>query len=180
MQKQAPLEEIMFLIEKTGFGFIGMAGTQKGVEFLQFAETEDQIEQVMNLKFINKTLILMRKKDKALDIKWRAALLAYFQKEKKKIDVPIHWQGTKFQMEVWQALQKIPYGTCVSYSQIARNIGREKAVRAVASACAKNSVALIVPCHRVIAADGSIAGYRWGVDRKRALIDFEAQDLSRG
>lgn len=87
--------------------------------------------------------------------------------------LPIDVKATAFQARVWAALRAIPRGETRSYAEIARAIGRPRAVRAVARACASNPVALVVPCHRVIASDGGLAGYRWGVDRKRALLDRE-------
>lgn len=89
-------------------------------------------------------------------------------------DLPLDLRGTVFQMQVWQALRKIPSGTTVTYAELARRLGRPQAVRAVASACARNRIALLVPCHRVVRGDGSLAGYRWGLERKRTLIAREA------
>jgi AraC family transcriptional regulator of adaptative response/methylated-DNA-[protein]-cysteine methyltransferase len=83
-------------------------------------------------------------------------------------------QGTDFQRQVWQALRDIPPGSTVSYAQIARRIGRPRSVRAVAGACAANKIAVAIPCHRVLRSDGDISGYRWGVERKRKLLEREA------
>src|SRR4051812_35165968 len=94
-------------------------------------------------------------------------------------DIPIDARGTAFQWRVWKELQRIPRGTTLSYSDVARRIGNPKAVRAVAHACATNPVALVIPCHRVVREDGSLGGYRWGLERKEALLDLE-QSGSRG
>ena len=83
-------------------------------------------------------------------------------------------RGTVFQLRVWQALRQIPRGQTRSYSQLARELDDPKATRAVARACAVNRVALVVPCHRVVGADGSLTGYRWGVERKRKLLEAES------
>jgi AraC family transcriptional regulator of adaptative response/methylated-DNA-[protein]-cysteine methyltransferase len=91
------------------------------------------------------------------------------------LDLPLHIRGTAFQQRVWQALREIPTGTTVTYSEIARRIGMPRAVRAVASACAANKIAVAIPCHRVVRKDGSLAGYRWGTERKRALLAREAK-----
>ena len=91
------------------------------------------------------------------------------------LDVPLHIRGTAFQQLVWQALCEIPAGTTSTYSEVARRIGMPRAVRAVASACAANKVAVAIPCHRVMRKDGSLAGYRWGIERKRALLAREAK-----
>lgn len=84
--------------------------------------------------------------------------------------LPLDVQGTVFQQRVWQALQQIPPGSTISYSQLAQRIGSPKAARAVAQACAANPLAVAIPCHRVLRNDGSLSGYRWGIERKRALL----------
>lgn len=89
------------------------------------------------------------------------------------LDLPVDVQATAFQWKVWQALRDIPYGETRSYSEIARSIGRPRAVRAVGHACATNRVAVVIPCHRAVRQDGSLGGYRWGLERKRALLDRE-------
>jgi AraC family transcriptional regulator of adaptative response/methylated-DNA-[protein]-cysteine methyltransferase len=91
------------------------------------------------------------------------------------IGFPLDVRGTAFQQRVWQALQEIPAGETVSYAEVARRIGSPKAVRAVAAACAANNLAVAIPCHRVVRIDGSLSGYAWGVERKRVLLDREAQ-----
>ena len=90
------------------------------------------------------------------------------------LDLPLDVRGTAFQQRVWQALQAIPVGKAVSYAEIAQRIGAPKAVRAVADACAANNLAVAIPCHRVVRKDGSLSGYAWGIERKRALLDREA------
>jgi AraC family transcriptional regulator of adaptative response/methylated-DNA-[protein]-cysteine methyltransferase len=90
------------------------------------------------------------------------------------VDLPLDVRGTAFQRKVWQALRKIPAGKTASYADIARRIGAPKAVRAVAGACAANNIAIAIPCHRVIRNDGGVSGYRWGVERKRALLERES------
>jgi AraC family transcriptional regulator of adaptative response/methylated-DNA-[protein]-cysteine methyltransferase len=84
-------------------------------------------------------------------------------------------RGTAFQQRIWKALQQIPIGTTASYADVAKAIGMPKAVRAVAQACGANTLAVAIPCHRVVRNDGTLSGYRWGVERKRALLDREAQ-----
>ena len=90
-----------------------------------------------------------------------------------KQQLPLDLRGTAFQLRVWQALRQIPRGQTRSYSQLARELGNPNATRAVARACATNRVALVVPCHRVVGASGSLTGYRWGVERKQQLLDAE-------
>lgn len=91
------------------------------------------------------------------------------------MDLPLDIRGTAFQQRVWQALREIPVGETVSYIDIAKHIGSPKAVRAVARACATNALAVAIPCHRVVRNDGALSGYRWGVERKRALLEKEAE-----
>ena len=91
------------------------------------------------------------------------------------LDLPLDIRGTAFQQRVWKALQQIPVGSTASYADIAKSIGMPKAVRAVAQACGANSLAVAIPCHRVIRNDGALSGYRWGVEPKRTLLDREAQ-----
>jgi AraC family transcriptional regulator of adaptative response/methylated-DNA-[protein]-cysteine methyltransferase len=91
------------------------------------------------------------------------------------LQLPLDVQGTAFQERVWRALREIPPGTTVSYAEIATRIGSPQAVRAVAQACASNHIAVAIPCHRVVRRDGKLAGYRWGVERKRELLRREAQ-----
>ena len=91
------------------------------------------------------------------------------------LDLPLDVRGTAFQQRVWRALREIPAGSTVSYSEIARRIGSPTAARAVAQACAANPLAVAIPCHRVVRSDGGLSGYRWGVERKRALLEREAQ-----
>ena len=102
-----------------------------------------------------------------------AQLHAYFTGERCEFDVPLDLHGTAFQRGVWQALREIPAGSTRSYGQIATSIGAASAVRAVGGAVGRNPLSVIVPCHRVVGGDGSMTGYAGGIDRKRALLDFE-------
>ncbi|WP_315710213.1 bifunctional DNA-binding transcriptional regulator/O6-methylguanine-DNA methyltransferase Ada [Brenneria uluponensis] len=106
-----------------------------------------------------------------------AQVVGFIEAPGRNLALPLDIRGTAFQLRVWQALKDIPPGTTVSYSDIAQRIGSPKAVRAVASACANNRLAVAIPCHRVVRRDGALAGYRWGVERKRALLDKEAREF---
>lgn len=119
-----------------------------------------------------------RRDDKVLR-PYRDELRAYFAGELREFDLPLALQGTEFQRKVWAALRKIPYGKAISYAELARRVGQPGAARAVGSANGRNSVGIIVPCHRVIAADGTLGGYGGGLDRKRWLLDHEAAVLAR-
>jgi AraC family transcriptional regulator of adaptative response/methylated-DNA-[protein]-cysteine methyltransferase len=104
---------------------------------------------------------------------WITAIVRGVEGARTSAVIPIDAQGTAFQWRVWNALQQIPRGTTLSYSDVAKRIGQPSAVRAVARACATNPVALVIPCHRVVREDGELGGYRWGMERKRALLDLE-------
>ena len=106
--------------------------------------------------------------------RWMAAVVALVDDPSIGLDLPLDVRGTAFQQRVWQALRAIPVGTTQTYSEIAAAIDAPRAVRAVAAACAANKLAVAIPCHRVVRTDGSLSGYRWGVDRKRLLLEREA------
>ena len=103
-----------------------------------------------------------------------AGVVALVEMPKLGLDLPLDVRGTPFQRRVWQALCGIPAGATASYAEIAREIGSPGSVRAVAGACAANPIAVAIPCHRVVRSDGKLSGYRWGIERKRALLDREA------
>ncbi len=102
-----------------------------------------------------------------------AIVVGFVESPQLGLDLPLDVRGTAFQQRVWLALREIPIGTTVSYADIAEKIGNPKSVRAVAGACGANSIAVVIPCHRVVRHDGNLSGYRWGVDRKRRLLDLE-------
>src|SRR5690606_18491175 len=109
-----------------------------------------------------------------------ARIVGFVESPGGKLDLPLDIRGTAFQRRVWQALRRIPVGETVSYAELARRIGAPSAVRAVARACASNPLALVVPCHRVVRTDGSLSGYRWGVERKRELLERERHAVPEG
>src|SRR3546814_276398 len=105
---------------------------------------------------------------------WMAKIVGFVEAPTLGLDLPLDLRGTAFQQRVWRALGEIPVGTTVSYADIARSIGQPKAVRAVAQACGANRLAVAIPCHRVVRSNGDLSGYRWGVERKQALLAREA------
>jgi AraC family transcriptional regulator of adaptative response/methylated-DNA-[protein]-cysteine methyltransferase len=105
--------------------------------------------------------------------RWVARVLRYIEQPRGVLDLPLDVQGTVFQRRVWQALQAIPVGETASYSELAKRIGQPRAFRAVAHACASNTVAVAIPCHRAVRANGDVSGYRWGLDRKAELLRRE-------
>lgn len=104
-----------------------------------------------------------------------AQVVSVLEHPGQQVALPLDIQGTAFQQQVWQALRQIPAGQTASYSDIAQRIGKPQAARAVAGACAANKLAVVIPCHRVVRNDGALSGYRWGVDRKRQLLEIEAK-----
>jgi AraC family transcriptional regulator of adaptative response/methylated-DNA-[protein]-cysteine methyltransferase len=104
-----------------------------------------------------------------------AKVLAFVEHPRKNLDLPLDVQGTAFQQRVWKALRDIPLGTTATYADIAKRIGKPKAIRAVGSACGANKICIAIPCHRVVRTDGSLSGYRWGLKIKSALIDREGK-----
>jgi len=110
---------------------------------------------------------------------WADRIVRFITAPEQNLDLPLDIRGTAFQARVWRALRKIPLGKTASYTEIAAALGQPKAVRAVAQACAANKLALIVPCHRVIRSDGELGGYRWGLERKQALLARERAAVSR-
>jgi AraC family transcriptional regulator of adaptative response/methylated-DNA-[protein]-cysteine methyltransferase len=107
-------------------------------------------------------------------------VLALLESPRNGPDLPLDIQGTAFQRRVWMALRDIPAGSTSTYAEIAARIGNPKAVRAVANACASNEIAVAVPCHRVLRSDGKLAGYRWGIERKRMILEKEAEEPDAG
>jgi AraC family transcriptional regulator of adaptative response/methylated-DNA-[protein]-cysteine methyltransferase len=105
----------------------------------------------------------------------RGQVVGFVEAPRIGLALPLDMRGTAFQQRVWQALRDIPPGETLSYAELARRIGAPRAVRAVAGACAANPLAVAIPCHRVVRSDGALAGYRWGIERKRALLEREAK-----
>lgn len=165
--------EIHYAAATTRLGRIGIGATARGICFLQFAPDRAALEQALRAEFPRAVLKPMEKTQRQAFAAWMRALNAYLAGHAKKLDLPLDIRGTAFQTLVWNYLQTIPAGTVQSYGNVAQAIGRPKAVRAVASACARNKVALIIPCHRVICGSGDLGGYRWGLGRKRALLALE-------
>lgn len=159
-----------------GTGALGtmlIGATDRGVCFLQFGDDAEALLAALRAEYPAATLVSMAAAQRPAFDAWMQALAAYLDGATPNLDLPLDLSGTAFQLRVWKALLDIPSGAVVSYAELARQVGLPKAVRAVASACAANHVAVAVPCHRVIRGDGSLGGYRWGLARKRTLLDRE-------
>jgi AraC family transcriptional regulator of adaptative response/methylated-DNA-[protein]-cysteine methyltransferase len=161
---------IHFAIGECSLGSILVAASQRGVCAVLLGDDPDALARDLQDKFPRAHLI---GGDKAFE-QIVAKVVGFVEAPGVGLDLPLDVRGTAFQQRVWQALKKIPVGTTASYSDIAKQIGSPSAVRAVAQACAANMLAVAIPCHRVVRNDGALSGYRWGVERKRALLDREA------
>ena len=165
--------EIFYAQCRTKLGQILIAATERGICCLQFADGSGSLKKRLELEFPNAVILKMPEKSIPLLKEWMTRLNSYLTGKSKLLELPLDIRGTAFQMLVWRYLQTIPSGEVHSYSEVAKAIGNSKAARAVASACARNRVALVIPCHRVIRGDGALSGYRWGPKRKRALLNLE-------
>jgi AraC family transcriptional regulator, regulatory protein of adaptative response / methylated-DNA-[protein]-cysteine methyltransferase len=163
-------EDIRFAVGQCSLGAILVASSKKGVASILLGSDPGELVRNLQDRFPKAKLIGADSDYEALV----ARVVGFVEAPGLGLDLPLDVRGTAFQQRVWQALQEIPAGQTVSYAEIARRIGAPKAVRAVAGACAANKLAVAIPCHRVVRNDGSLSGYAWGVERKRALLDREA------
>jgi AraC family transcriptional regulator of adaptative response/methylated-DNA-[protein]-cysteine methyltransferase len=166
--KQGSGVAIHYAIAKTPIGRMLLAATSKGICSVQFGESEGMLESELRREYPRAEIA---RSDKGL-AKWVHAIQGRIRGEDRKA-LPLDIQATAFQRLVWEQLRDIPYGDTRSYSEIAKKIGRPKAARAVARACASNPVAVAIPCHRVVRENGDPGGYRWGMRRKRNLLALE-------
>jgi AraC family transcriptional regulator, regulatory protein of adaptative response / methylated-DNA-[protein]-cysteine methyltransferase len=164
-------EVIRVAVRTCALGLVLVAATGRGICTIEFGDDKALLEEALFKRFPKATIIA---KDAQFS-DWLAQLLAHIQLPQKALQLPLDIRGTVFQQQVWNALQAIPLGQTVSYSEVAKQIGKLKAVRAVATACASNVLALAIPCHRVVRGNGALSGYRWGVERKRKILDAEAK-----
>jgi AraC family transcriptional regulator of adaptative response/methylated-DNA-[protein]-cysteine methyltransferase len=162
---------IRFAVGQCSLGAILVAATEKGVCAIMLGEDPDVLTHELEDRFPKAKLV---GGDAAFE-DWVAKVVGLVEAPRQGLALPLDLRGTAFQQRVWQALRDIPPGTTTTYSALAERIGAPSAVRAVASACASNPIAIAIPCHRVVRRDGALAGYRWGIERKRALLDREAQ-----
>jgi AraC family transcriptional regulator of adaptative response/methylated-DNA-[protein]-cysteine methyltransferase len=166
-------ETIAYACRDTALGPLLMAGTDRGVCFAQFGSSKSALTARLRDEFPKATLVESgMTSSRELDA-WIKAFEAHLAGSVPRPELPLDLRGTAFQIRVWRFLLQIPEGKVLSYTEVAAGIGAPKAVRAAASACAANRIAVLVPCHRVLRGDGGLGGYRWGLERKRALLDQE-------
>ena len=168
-------EQITFACRTTAVGLLMMATTDRGVCFAMFGETEVELLDQLRSEFPKAELMASQATDSVLLEDWIVTLDAHLSEGGPRPDIPLDLRGTAFQIKVWQFLLSIPDGEVVSYGEVASGVDRPTAIRAAASACGKNRIAVLVPCHRVLRGDGGLGGYRWGVERKQVLLDVEGQ-----
>lgn len=156
-------------------GWMLLAATGRGICWLAFGEQPGALLEELRAAFPKAQL----HNDEARLYGWFEQVRDFVLLPREALDLPLDIQGTAFQSRVWRALRQIPLGETVSYGRLAAQLGTPTGARAVASACANNRIAMLIPCHRVVGGDGRLAGYRWGVERKAALLGREAE-LRRG
>jgi AraC family transcriptional regulator, regulatory protein of adaptative response / methylated-DNA-[protein]-cysteine methyltransferase len=162
--------EIRFAIGECSLGSILVAASERGVCAILMGDDPDELARDLQDRFPRANLIGGDAEFEQLVSK----VVGFVEAPGLGLDLPLDVRGTAFQQRVWQALREIPAGETVSYADIANRIGSPKSVRAVGQACAANVLAVAIPCHRVVRNDGGLSGYRWGVERKRALLEKEA------
>lgn len=160
---------IYFTLARCQFGRLLLAGTELGLRAVYLGDSDAQLETELAREFPKAAI----QRDDSMLKNWAVTLVKHLDGQEPHLDLPLDVRGTAFQWRVWQELRAIPYGSTRSYRDIACSLGRPSAVRAVARACATNPVSLVIPCHRVVRSDGGLGGYRWGLERKRALLDQE-------
>jgi AraC family transcriptional regulator of adaptative response/methylated-DNA-[protein]-cysteine methyltransferase len=164
-----PGASIRFAVGQSSLGAILVAATEKGVAAIILGDDPATLVDELQAMFPKAELVGA---DQAFET-MVAKVVGYVEAPALGLDLPLDVRGTAFQQRVWQALCEIPAGTTATYTEIARRVGRPKAIRAVGQACAANNLALAIPCHRVVRTDGSLSGYRWGIERKRDLLQRE-------
>ena len=168
-------EVITFAVAQSSLGAVLVASSDKGVAAISLGDDPELLVRELQDRFVNAQLV----GGDADYEKLVATVVGFVEEPARGLPLPLDVRGTAFQQRVWQALRELPVGATATYASIAERIGSPKAVRAVAGACAANSLAVAIPCHRVIRHDGALSGYRWGVERKRALLEREGGHAGR-
>jgi AraC family transcriptional regulator of adaptative response/methylated-DNA-[protein]-cysteine methyltransferase len=161
--------QINYTFADSPLGRMLVGATDRGISALYIGDSDSKLEAALRKEYPRAEI----SRDRNGLSKWLQKILAHLRGREPHLDLPTDVQATAFQRRVWEELRRIPYGATRTYSEVARSIGRPTAIRAVARACATNPVSVVVPCHRVVGKNGGLAGYRWGLDRKRALLESE-------
>jgi AraC family transcriptional regulator of adaptative response/methylated-DNA-[protein]-cysteine methyltransferase len=162
---------IRYTCTESPLGRMLVAATEKGICAIQFGDTDDELVEGLKREFP----FAVRRRDDESKRSLTSTVLNQIAGHKPNRSLPLDIQATAFQKRVWTHLQSLPFGTTQSYGEVAKAIGQPSAARAVARACATNRIAIAIPCHRVVREDGDLAGYRWGVERKKTLLQLEQQ-----
>jgi AraC family transcriptional regulator, regulatory protein of adaptative response / methylated-DNA-[protein]-cysteine methyltransferase len=167
--------KISYTIVPSPLGRVLVAATERGLSAVYLGDSATQLEKALVAEYPRAEI----HRDASKLGKWTRGVLERLRGREPHAELSLDVQATAFQRRVWEELRRIPIGATRTYAQVASAIGKPSAVRAVARACATNPVSVVVPCHRVVRADGNVAGYRWGLERKRALLDMEASTAER-
>jgi AraC family transcriptional regulator of adaptative response/methylated-DNA-[protein]-cysteine methyltransferase len=162
---------IQYTIAACNLGRLLVAGTERGICAIRLGDSDEELEGSLQQEFSAAQIL----RDEAGLRFWTEEVLRHLEGRQPHLNLPLDIRATAFQIRVWRELQGVPYGSTCSYSQVAAAIGQPSATRAVARACATNPVAVVIPCHRVVREDHSLGGYRWGIDRKRRLLEQESK-----
>jgi len=162
---------LQYAICQCSLGSVLVAQGERGVCAILLGDDPDSVTSELEKRFPHNAL---HRRDQEL-VQYLSQVVGLIEAPGRPLDLLLDLRGTTFQQRVWQALREIPVGTTTTYTEVASRIGSPRAVRAVARACATNPLALVVPCHRVIGKSGGLTGYRWGLERKRTLLDRESQ-----
>jgi AraC family transcriptional regulator of adaptative response/methylated-DNA-[protein]-cysteine methyltransferase len=173
-QKGGKGMKIGYTIAKSPLGKVLVGATERGISAVYLGEAESAMVAELRQEYPQAEIAPAKE---PFD-RWVREIVARTEGKQPRIELPLDLQATAFQRKVWQELQRIPRGRTRTYSQVARSLGKPRAVRAVARACATNPVSVVVPCHRVIREDGTLAGYRWGLPRKEQLLEQERATAS--
>ncbi|MDP1891732.1 MAG: methylated-DNA--[protein]-cysteine S-methyltransferase [Gemmatimonadaceae bacterium] len=169
-------EDIAFGAFDSPIGTVLLGLTARGIRYLALGKSGAELERGLRAALPWASF----SRNVKVPAPWRDEIVRRLRGLAPRVDLPLHTQGTPFEETVWAALRRIPHGERRSYQQIAADVGRPTASRAVAQACAHNNVAVLIPCHRVVRQTGELGGYRWGVERKQALLDAERAAAETG
>jgi AraC family transcriptional regulator of adaptative response/methylated-DNA-[protein]-cysteine methyltransferase len=161
--------KIKYSINNSPFGRLLVGATEQGICMISLGDEDHSLLEALRLKFPKAET----EEDQTGLKETVGIILDYLSGSQPHLDLPVDIQTTPFRLKIYEALKAIPYGKTCSYEAIAQAVGNPKAVRAVGGACANNPVALVIPCHRVVRKDGTLGGYRWGIERKEKLLEME-------
>jgi AraC family transcriptional regulator, regulatory protein of adaptative response / methylated-DNA-[protein]-cysteine methyltransferase len=161
--------KISYTISDCSLGRVLVATTDRGISAISLGDSDSRLAAELRKEYPNAEI----RRGASEPSRWVRAIVRHLAGSQPRLDLPTDVVATAFQRRVWEALRSIPYGKTLTYSEVARSIGQPTATRAVARACATNPTSIVVPCHRVIRSDGSLGGYRWGLQRKKLLLEQE-------